>query len=112
MTQSTFVVFKQVGKLFEGHSPTREGTPAPVQSGDLNALWKQDVPGWPKSRTGAVVLAQRRVSHRTSSSGLLSHYRIAGPFTWMPLIIIFSSSTFGLTSNAVARLMNSFITKP
>ena len=52
------------------------------------------------------------VPKKSADGSYKVRFDIAGPFTSMPLIIIFSSSTFGLTSNAVARLMNSFITKP
>ena len=47
----------------------------------------------------------------TSPAQAYSIYRIAGPFTSIPLIIIFSSSTFGEISNAACRLTYSSITK-
>lgn len=41
----------------------------------------------------------------------IDRYRIPGCFTSIPLSCIFSCSTLGLTSKAVARLMYSFVTK-
>jgi hypothetical protein len=62
------------------------------------------MPGLKRELTPGAAL-ERRIESLGRS---FPDYRIPGPFTSMPFSIIFSCSTFGETSNASARLMNSF----
>ena len=68
----------------------------------------------PASRWGraeGVPRTRKELGVDTRRSGPCDLYRIPGCFTSIPLSCIFSCSTLGETSNAVARLMYSLVTK-
>ena len=68
----------------------------------------QDAVGWPRQRWFFDPDAAVTGWETYATAG---DYRIPGCFTSIPFSCIFSCSTFGLTSKAVARLMYSFVTK-